>query len=172
MTTGAETEPRPEWADSCCGVCPAQRLAAGQFDVIAAPGTQFRYDPELDLRVDVSTRQPTCVHPFRVGLPPGLYATAGTPLPGPEAVRPARPAKAGGAVPGYRTGVFVPTAEQLVLPADVIDLEGWLIAMLRTAGHNEMDSALSQAESIAAQRFSGSEIVTALRRVLASELSG
>lgn len=167
-----ETRPRPEWADSCCGVCPAQQLAAGQFDVIAAPGSQYQYDPDLDLRVDVSTRQPTCVHPFRVGLPPGLYATAGTPLPGPDAERPVRPAKAGKGLSSYRTGVFVPTAEQLVLPAQLDDLEGWLIAMLRTAGPNEMDSALAQAESIAAQRFSGSEIVAALRRVLASELSG
>jgi len=68
--------------------------------------------------------------------------------------------------------VFTPTPEQLMLPEQVDDLEGWLIAMLRTAAPNEMDSALKQAESIAAERFSSGDIIAALRRVLSSELTG
>lgn len=173
MTTTPETEPRPDWADSCCGVCPAQKLAAGQFDVIAAPGTGYQYSPELDVRVDVVTKQPTCVHPFRVGLPPGLYLSAGTPVPAPGAERPERPTRQGsGRRPRSRWAVFTPTPEQLVLPEQLDDLEGWLIAMLRTAAPNEMDSALKQAESIASERFSSGDIIAALRRVLSSELAG
>lgn len=171
MTSGAESSPRPEWADSCCSVCPAQLLAAGAFDVVAGPGRQFLYRPDLEYRVDVETGVPTCVHPFRVGLPPAPYASAGAVLPGPEVERPARPVKQSRSV-RVALPVFVPTAEQLVLPEHVDDLEGWLIAMLRTAAPDAMDSALAQAEHVASERFSGGEIVAALRRVLASELSG
>jgi hypothetical protein len=172
MTTTLETEPRPEWADSCCGVCPAQKLPVGQFDVIAAPGSGYQYDPALDVRVDVVTKKPTCVHPFRVGLPPGLYLSAGTEVPAPGAERPARPVREPGRRPRTRSAVFTPTPEQLVLPEQLDDLEGWLIAMLRTARPNEMDSALKQAESIASERFSSGDIIAALRRVLSSELAG
>ncbi|RMI44861.1 hypothetical protein EBO15_11285 [Actinomadura harenae] len=66
--------------------------------------------------------------------------------------------------------MFVPTPEQLELPESVDDLEGWLVAMLRTAPDDALASALDQAETIAAERFSGEQIVEALRRVLATEL--
>ncbi|MFC5186951.1 hypothetical protein [Actinomadura harenae] len=64
----------------------------------------------------------------------------------------------------------MPTPEQLELPESVDDLEGWLVAMLRTAPDDALASALDQAETIAAERFSGEQIVEALRRVLATEL--
>lgn len=124
------------------------------------------------MRVDGATGVPTCVHPFRLGLPPGAYASAGQPLP--ELAQGCgdqrRPIPALGHALPVASEVFIPTPEQLVLPEDAEDLEAWLIAMLRTAGHNEMASALDQAEAKAAERFTGEEIVTALRRVLAYEL--
>ncbi|MCW2896549.1 MAG: hypothetical protein JWO75_6038 [Actinomycetia bacterium] len=168
------TQPRPQWADDCCSVCPAQALGPGGFDVAARPfhGQAFRED---GMRVNGISGIPTCVHPFRVGLPPGLYASAGQPVP--ELVDDV--AGAGGRRPIPALGrplptlreVFTPSPEQLVLPEQVEDLEGWLIAMLRTAPDAAMASALSSAETIAAQRFTGEQIVTALRRVLANELT-
>ncbi|MBG6089883.1 hypothetical protein [Actinomadura viridis] len=92
------------------------------------------------------------MHPFRVGLEPGLYASD------------RQPVGATGAA------VFYPSADQLELPESVADLEGWVIAVLRAAPHHAMASALEQAEAIAAQRFTGEEIVNALRRVLSTEL--
>jgi hypothetical protein len=126
------------------------------------------------LRIDGRTGTPTCVHPFRIGLPPGRYASAGEALPEPvdepqeEAHSPIR----GLCWPGVRYEIFSPTPEQLVLPEDVEDLEAWLLAMLRTASDNELPSALDQAEGMAAERFTGEQIVAAMRRVLAYELHG
>ena len=69
-----------------------------------------------------------CVHPFRVGLPPGRYASAGEPLPDPSAPPP------------------VPTAEALELPEQLTDLEGWLVATLRTAEPDRIFAAVARAE--------------------------
>lgn len=153
------TEPLPQWADATCVVCPAQRLGPGEFDVADRPDPSRAFDPGAGCRVDGQTGAPVCVHPFRVGLPPGRYASAGAPLPDQDAAASSRPG-----------GVFVPTPEQLVLPESVEDLEGWLVAMLRTARPEELSSALDQAEQLAAGRFGGEEVVTALRRVLAVEI--
>lgn len=71
---------------------------------------------------------------------------------------------------GAPRGVFVPTPEQLELPHSVDDLEGWLVAVLPTAPDDALVSALDQAETSAAQRFSGEQIVKALRRVLSTDL--
>ena len=143
---------RPEWTDDCCVICPAQRLGLGEFDVADRPQIRYAFDRAAGCRVDQATGAPVCVHPFRVGLEPGLYSSAGQPV--------------GAAVP-----TFTPSSEQLVLPEAVDDLEGWLVAMLRSAAHHEMASALEQAEAIASERFTGEQIVQALRRVLAVELA-
>lgn len=136
-------------------MCPAQRLGPGGFDVVDCPSARYRFDRERGYRVDVETGVAVCVHPFRVGLAPGAYASAGVAM---------RPVEAG--------VVFTPSVDQLVLPEQVEDLEAWLIAMLRSAEPTAMASALEQAEAIAAQRFSSEEIVGALRRILAHELAG
>lgn len=128
-------------------------MAVGQFDVVDRPATRFAFDKAAGCRVDTVTGTPVCVHPFRVGLPPGPYASAGY-LPGET-----------------RDQVFVPSGEQLALPESVDDLEGWLVAMLRSAHPDEMASALERAEAIAGERFAGEDIVQALRRVLAVELA-
>ena len=141
------------WVDATCLVCPAQRLGPGCFDVVDGPSPRFRFDQGARHRVDVETGAPVCVHPFRVGLAPGAYASAGL------------------AVRSVEEGaLFSPSEGQLSLPADGDDLEAWLIAVLRTAGQDQMASALDQAEAIAAERFTSSQVVDALRRVLAHEL--
>ncbi|WP_225991906.1 hypothetical protein [Actinomadura montaniterrae] len=153
----------PQWPDATCVVCPGQNLGPGEFDVVDRPDPTRAYDPAAGCRVDRATGAPVCVHPFRVGLPPGRYASAGESLP--DLTAAATPSR-----PGVVEAVFVPTREQLELPEAVEDLEGWLIAMLRTARPDELRSALDQAETAAAVRFSGEQIITALRRVLATEL--
>ncbi|GGM14891.1 hypothetical protein ACFFX1_04210 [Dactylosporangium sucinum] len=134
--------------DATCVACPAQRLAVGAFDVSDRPRVESRYDPDLGYRVDRATRTPTCVHPYRVGLPPGRYAS-GEPLPADGDRRPA------------------PTEEDLVLPDDVTLLEAWLIAVVRRAPAPELARALRAAEERAAARFGTAATVDALRRVLA-----
>lgn len=132
-------------------VCPAQRLGPGCFDVVDGPGDRYRFESRVGHRVDVETGLAVCVHPFRVGLAPGAYASVGV------------------EVRSVAEGtLFAPSADQLTLPDDADDLEAWLIAMLRTAEPEQMAS--DQAEATAAKRFSSAEIVGALRRVLAHEL--
>lgn len=146
----------PEWVETTCVVCPAQQLGLGCFDVVDQPGPRYRYDAQRGHRIDAETGVAVCVHPFRVGLAPGAYASAGADP---------RLAAEGGAV-------FTPSADQLVLPGDTDDLEAWLIAMLRTAEPDQMGSALAQAEAAASERFASTDVIAALRRVLAHELPG
>jgi len=145
--------PRPEWCDDTCVVCPAQELAPGHFDVVDRPGPEFAYDPQIGWRVDRAGTA-VCVHPYRVGLPPGQYASAGEPLPDLDAPTPA------------------PTAEALVLPEDVTDLEGWLVATLRVSPPHELLAAVERAERLAVQRFAPDAVLKAMRRVLSVELAG
>jgi hypothetical protein len=124
-------------------------LGSGRFDVVDSPGREYAYDPAIGWRVDASGT-PVCVHPFRVGLLPGRYASADEPLP-----QPAAPPS--------------PQAEALRLPEDEVDLEGWLVAILRTAPAERMASAIAHAERVATQQFPGAVVVAALRRALAAE---
>ena len=68
--------PLPEWCASTCVVCPAQEMGPGRFDVRDRPSREYAYDPAVGWRVD-ATGTAVCVHPYRVGLPPGRYASAG-----------------------------------------------------------------------------------------------
>jgi hypothetical protein len=146
--------PLPGWCDATCVVCPAQVLGPGGFDVTDRPGPDSRYDPSRGYRIEVRSGTAVCVHPYRVGLPPGAYASAGQPLPAPTLTAPA------------------PSPVALQLPVDVVDLEGWLIAVLRTSDPARMATALNRAEATASARFTSREVVTAMRRVLAHELTG
>lgn len=143
--------PLPQWCEQTCVVCPAQQLGPGQFDVIDRPGPEFAYRPALGWRA-TADGVAVCVHPFRVGLPAGRYASQGEPVPD-KAPRPA------------------PTAAALEMPADVVDLEGWLVAVLREAPAEGIFAAVAHAERLAAERFGAKKAVTALRRVLSVELT-
>lgn len=167
-------EPRPEWAQNCCVICPAQKLGPGGFDVVDRPDVRYAYSDEAGCRIDLVTGAPVCVHPFRVKLDPAAYASRaagwedGAQKPDPD--DPAVAARARRR-PRRVDATFVPSPEHLMLPESVDDLEGWLVAMLRTAPHNAMASALEQAEAIASRRFSGEQVVAAVRRVLSHELT-
>ncbi|MEV5573962.1 hypothetical protein AB0L06_28325 [Spirillospora sp. NPDC052269] len=137
-----------------------------EFDVVGKPGARYNFDRERGYRVDTATGHPVCVHPFRVGLEPAPYASAADGRPDPA--DPLDPAQAT-RPPSAPRDVFFPAPEQLELPESVDDLEGWLVAMLRTAPDDAMASALDQAETIAAHRFTTEQIVEALRRALATE---
>jgi hypothetical protein len=144
--------PLPRWCEDTCAVCPAQELGPGAFDVVARPAREFAYRPGTGWRV-APDGTAVCVHPYRVGLPPGRYASASEPLP--DLTDPAPE----------------PTPEALELPDQLVDLEGWLIAVLRTTPQEQMFTAVARAERQAGQRFAPGEVVKALRRVLSIELA-
>jgi hypothetical protein len=144
--------PRPEWCEDTCIVCPAQELGPGKFDVVDRPGPENAYDPQVGWRVDPAGIA-VCVHPFRVGLPPGRYASAGVPVPDSPAS-------------------LAPTAAALELPENEADLEGWLVATLRVASAPMLRIAITHAQDEALRRFAPGAVDKALRRVLSVELSG
>ncbi|MEU7867012.1 hypothetical protein [Dactylosporangium sp. NPDC049140] len=136
--------------DATCVACPGQSLPLGSFDVTDRPGPAVPYDSGRGYRVHAATGTPTCVHPYRVGVPPARYASAAAALPPVGAPPP-------------------PIAdEDLELPADATLLEAWLIAVVRAAPPAALAVALRRAEILARQRFTPAEIVVALRRVLGS----
>ncbi|MBQ1022941.1 hypothetical protein [Micromonospora sp. C95] len=143
--------PLPQWCEQTCVVCPAQQLGPGQFDVVDRPGPEFAYNPDIGWRV-TTEGVAVCVHPYRVGLPPGRYASRGEPVPD-QTPRPA------------------PTPASLVLPAELVDLEGWLVAVLRDAPEEQIFGAVARAERLAAERFEPKQVVAAMRRVLSVELA-
>ncbi|MFK3980580.1 hypothetical protein ACI2K4_09425 [Micromonospora sp. NPDC050397] len=144
--------PLPSWPGDTCGVCPAQVLGPGRFDVVSRPDRQFAYDPAVGWRVGPDGTA-VCVHPYRVGMPPGAYASGGAQLP--DLSLPAPP----------------PSPEALELPTEREDLEGWLVATLRTAGKDQIFTEVARAERVATQRFPARDVVAALRRVLSVELA-
>ncbi|GHJ49239.1 hypothetical protein Cs7R123_65810 [Catellatospora sp. TT07R-123] len=152
MAAEEQYVPPEEVLAATCAVCPAQLLRSGAFDVAPRPGPESSYRPELGWRADVATGVPTCVHPYRVGLPPGRYASAAEPLPPEPAVQ-------------------VPDPAALVLPEDPTLLEAWLVAVLRTAPPERMAYALFQAEASAGARFEPRVVVAAMRRVMSHELA-
>jgi hypothetical protein len=143
--------PLPQWCEQTCVVCPAQQLGPGQFDVVDRPGPEFAYNPAIGWRV-TAEGVAVCVHPYRVGLPPGRYGSRGEPVPD-QTSRPA------------------PTPASLVLPADLVDLEGWLVAVLRDAPSEQIFGAVARAERLAGERFDPKQVVAAMRRVLSVELA-
>jgi hypothetical protein len=145
-------DPLPRWCDDTCGVCPAQLLGPGRFDVLERPGREFAYNPSIGWRVALDGTA-VCVHPYRVGMPPGRYASAAEPLPDLNAAPP------------------TPSPAALDLPDSLDDLEGWFVATLRVAPPDHLFAAVAQAERAAGARFAPGAVVTALRRVLSVELA-
>ena len=135
-------------------VCPARcGLGPGEFDVVDGPGADFMLDRAIGWRVDRRTGTAVCAHPYRVGLPVGRYVSADQPLPDASAARP------------------TPSAAALVMPEDVTDLEGWLVAVLRVADPDELFDAIDRAEQAAGARSAPAAVTEALRRVLSYELA-
>jgi len=138
------------WRLDPCTVCPAQTLPVGTFDISDRPGPATRYDPTAGHRINGTTGRPECVHPFRVQLPGGHYASAGN-----------------GPAPAERQPADVP----LQPPADVVDLEAWFIATLRREPAESKAAALADAEVAAKQQFPAQDVTAAMRRALATELT-
>lgn len=133
-------------------MCPARFLAVGQFDVIEALPRDYKPGP-AGYRVDRSGT-PVCVHPFRIAIPEGRYATSGQTVSA-NAPRPK---------PGW-VALTLPAA------ADGEDgLAAWLIATLRTADPDELPAVIEQAEQAALTRFAPGVVRDVLRRVLGREL--
>ncbi|MCK8679138.1 hypothetical protein [Streptomyces lichenis] len=62
-----------------CGVCPGRRHPVGEFDVFERPTAEAPFSPADGLRY-LGDGTPVCVHPEKVGLPPGRYKSKGAPL--------------------------------------------------------------------------------------------
>lgn len=144
--------PLASWCEDTCVVCPARKLGPGEFDVLDAPARDYRLDRSVGYRVDPHANA-VCVHPYRVGLAVGRYASRHLPLPDPEAPRP------------------VPSTAALVLPDDLDDLEGWLVAVLRVAEPDDLFGAVERAEKAASTRFPADQVTSALRQVMSYELA-
>jgi hypothetical protein len=143
------------WSEGeVCAVCPALTCKAGDFDVIDRPGPESQYDPDRDCRVNIATGAPTCVHPYRVGLPVGLYASEGAILPEPGRTAP------------------VPSQAALAMPILETDLEAWLVAVIAVAPEGATARAVSEAEAAAREHFPSGVVVDALRTVLSRHLAG
>ncbi|MEV4513442.1 hypothetical protein AB0K00_31280 [Dactylosporangium sp. NPDC049525] len=136
-----------ELLDETCVACPGQRLPLGAFDVAPRPSPAIPFSAVLGYRVAAATGVPTCVHAFRVGVPPGLYASGGVPLP-------------------TSSPVPAPSPVDLELPADGTLLEAWLLAVVRTTPADRLPVTLARAEQLALERFPPAEILAAMRRVL------
>ncbi|MFI7576148.1 hypothetical protein [Micromonospora sp. NPDC049497] len=50
----------------------------GAFDVADRPKSSTRFDREIGYRTIPESGVPVCVHPDRIGVPPGEYASNGT----------------------------------------------------------------------------------------------
>jgi hypothetical protein len=133
-----------KWRIDTCPTCPAQRLLPGEFDVSDRPGPASRYDPTAGYRINTTSGHPECVHPSRVRLPAGCYASADDPKPSPIRGPP---------------------------PVDVADLETWFSATLRAAPAESRAAVLADAETAARRQFPASDVLTAMRRALSVELT-
>ena len=145
--------PLPRWCDDTCGICPAQVLGPGAFDVVERPACELAYNPSLGWRA-TPAGIPVCVHPFRCGMRAGRYATAGDPLP--DLTSPLDVA---------------PPPEVLQVPESLEDLSAWMVAHLRLAGEDQMVGVVARLERVAGQRFAPGEVIAVLRRVLSVELA-
>lgn len=144
----------PGWGEDACVVCPARSgFGPGEFDVVDGLAAEFRLDQEIGWRVDRRTRTAVSVHPYRVELVPGRSVSDAKPLPDSSAERPA------------------PSVAALVMPDDVTDLEGWLVAVLRVAPPDALFDAIGEAERAAHERFAPGAVTEALRRVLSYQLA-
>jgi len=158
-----------------CWICPALRLPAGQFDVYERPTRQCPFDPATGFRYAGDI--PVCVHPYKVGLPPGRYASAGTALPNPTPhpaaqERPAAQSEPVRAYPGPAPRpAAVPQADDASImagarPAVPDELLSWMRGLVADAAPDDLADTLGQAEEAALLRFSAESVVEALRQVL------
>ncbi|MFC9857902.1 MULTISPECIES: hypothetical protein [unclassified Streptomyces] len=119
-----------------CGICPSRNFAWGEFDVAERPSPEFPFDPDDGHRYTVSG-VPVCVHPEKVGLPPRRYKTDG-----------------------------VSPVTELVLPANVADLDPYLRELMHSAAPGTLELLIDQAIREIPRAFPETDVTKALRRAL------
>ncbi|MEV6673467.1 hypothetical protein [Streptomyces sp. NPDC051162] len=119
-----------------CGICPSRRFPLGEFDVAERPSREFPFDPSDGHRY-TAAGVPVCVHPEKVGMPPGKYATDGT-----------------------------ATAPGLRLPDDITDLDPYLHDLMHSAAPGVLEGLIERAVQEIPRAFPEVDVVQALRRAL------
>ncbi|MGW2515048.1 hypothetical protein ACWC0A_37905 [Streptomyces scopuliridis] len=119
-----------------CGICPSRALAVGQFDVYERPTKECPFNPDDGHRYAVDGT-PVCVHPDKVGLPPGLYKSENAPV-----------------------------AIELELPSDAAELVPYLRDVLHGAAPVLLEDLIEQASAKIRCRFPAVDPLTTLRRAL------
>ncbi|WP_327065051.1 hypothetical protein [Kitasatospora sp. NBC_01302] len=164
-----------------CWICPALRYPGGRFDVYDRPAREAPFDPRTGFRY-TAQGVAVCVHPYKVGLPAGRYASADEPLPAP-CPPPARPAGPPAphadptasvrqapvrAFPGPAPVAEVPDAVILAgsRPQVPAELLAWMRGLVADAAPDDLAATLELAEQAARLRFPPDSVVEALRRVL------
>lgn len=119
-----------------CGICPSRRYRVGQFDVYERPTADCPFNPADGHRY-APDGTPVCVHPEKVGLPPGAYRSKNAPL-----------------------------AVELRLPPDPSKVVSYLHDVLYGAAPVLLEDLLSQASEQIRERFPDLDPVTVLRQAL------
>jgi hypothetical protein len=119
-----------------CGICPGRAHPLGEFDVAERPSRDFPFDPADGHRY-TAERVPVCVHPEKIGIPPGRYRTDGIPL-----------------------------SCDLTLPESVDDLERYLRDVVHSAAPATLELLITEAMEQIPLRWPGVDATTALRRAL------
>nr|WSZ97127.1 hypothetical protein OH820_17010 [Streptomyces sp. NBC_00857] len=119
-----------------CGICPSRRLPLGEFDVIDRPSRDCPFDPADGYRY-TATGVPVCVHPEKVGLPPGRYKSDGTPF-----------------------------TVELELPDSAAELDAYLYGVMHGAAPGVLQLLIERAAQEIPQAFPEVDVLRTLRRAL------
>lgn len=119
-----------------CGICPSRRFPLGEFDVVERPSADCPFNPEDGHRY-TAAGVPVCVHPEKVGLPPGRYKTEG-----------------------------VPFAVELRLPDSRSQLDAYLYEVMHNAAPGVLELLIEQATQEIPQVFPEVDVLQVLRRAL------
>ncbi|KIF75732.1 hypothetical protein QR77_21265 [Streptomyces sp. 150FB] len=119
-----------------CGICPGRSRPVGAFDVAERPSKDFPFDPADGHRY-TADRVPVCVHPEKIGIPPGRYRTDGIPL-----------------------------SYDVDMPESIDDLAPYLREAVRSAAPETLELLITQAMEQIPLRWPGADATTALRRAL------
>ncbi|GAA4970880.1 hypothetical protein GCM10023205_40720 [Yinghuangia aomiensis] len=182
--------PTPEWVrEDVCTFCPSLLFGLGDFDVAERPGPRWPWNPDLALRVDLASGKAVCVHPHKVRLGAGRYASeglvpdaAGWAEPEPVGEPDPRPGPPPGAIPQRlarrpafrarrpRREAPAPEASPHLtasVPGDPTRLGAWLSELLSGATPDARADLLGEAEAAARTRHPDEIVLAAMREALA-----
>lgn len=119
-----------------CGICPSRRFPLGEFDVFERPSRDCPFNPADGHRY-TAAGVPVCVHPEKVGLPPGRYKTDCQPF-----------------------------TVELKLPDSAAELDAYLHDVMHSAAPGVLELLIEQAAQEIPQVFPEVDVLQALRRAL------